>query len=228
MALELARQTGCALHVVHVSSAAGLALVEEAKAHGQDVSAETCPHYLLLDEDDVFRLGATAKCAPPLRAPAERERLWQALGEGKVDTVGSDHSPAPPDLKTDADFFRVWGGISGCQHALPLFAEAAVLERGLPPSLVVRMTSGNIARRFGLARKGRLAVGFDADLVLLSTGETPDLILPEGLHYRHQQSPYAGRTTRVRVTETYARGRPLLQPSPGQPTLPARLLKFSP
>ena len=227
VALDLVRATGCALHVVHVSSAAGLALIADAKARGQDVTAETCPHYLLLNDTDVSRLGAVAKCAPPLRPAAEVERLWTALGEGKVDTVGSDHSPAPPELKTDADFFRVWGGISGCQHALPLFFEAAVVGRRLSPSLVAQLTAGNVARRFGLAGKGRLAVGFDADVTLLAVDETPRPIPRETLRYRHPQSAYVGRPARVRVVETYARGCPLLRPDPARPSAPARLLRFS-
>ncbi len=228
VALDLARETGCALHVVHVSSAAGLGLIADAKERGTDVSAETCPHYLLLTADDVFRLGAPAKCAPPLRPPAEREALWRALGEGRVDTVGSDHSPAPPDLKTDPDFFRVWGGIAGCQHALPLFFEAAVVERGLPVSLVARLTAGRVAQRFGLAGKGRLAAGFDADVTLLAVDETSRPIPPESLRYRHPQSPYLGRSTRVRVVETFARGRPVgHQPPAAIPGGTARLLRFT-
>ena len=215
VALDIARQMGCALHVVHVSTAAGLGLIAEARAGGQDVSAETCPHYLLLDAEDVFRLGAVAKCAPPLRAPVEREALWRALGEGLVDTVGSDHSPAPPSLKTDADFFKVWGGISGCQHALPLCFEAAVLERGLSPTIVARLMAGNVARRFGLAGKGRLTAGADADLVLLSVGDTGQPVPRETLRYRHPQSPYVDRPTRVLVEETYARGRSFRHALPG-------------
>ena len=226
-ALELARRTGCSLHVVHVSSGAGLALITGAKARGQDVSAETCPHYLLLDADDQLRLGAVAKCAPPLRPAEETARLWQALAEGQVDTIGSDHSPAPPSLKTDPDFFRVWGGISGCQHALPLFFEAAVVGRGLGPSLVARLTAANVARRFGLAGKGQLAVGCEADLALLAVEELATPIPLESLLYRHQQSPYAGRPTRVRVVETFARGCPVLRPDAARPVPPARLLKFA-
>lgn len=228
-ALEIARSTGCALHVVHVSTAAGLDLIAIAKARGQDVSAETCPHYLLLDADDVLRLGAPAKCAPPLRPAAEVAALWGALATGQVDTVGSDHSPAPSDLKTDADFFRVWGGIAGCQHALPLFFEAAVFGRGLPPSLVARLAAGNVAKRFGLTHKGRLAVGFDADVTLLAVEETARPISRDELRYRHAQSPYVERPTRVRVVETFARGQtvhgsPNVFPSHGAP----RLLRFSP
>src|SRR6185312_13325670 len=116
-ALELAGETGCALHIVHVSSPEGIALVTAARAQRVDVTAETCPHYLLLNDKDVVRLGAVAKCAPPLRDEKRRLGLWQELRAGHIQTVGSDHSPAPPEMKTSRDFFEIWGGIAGCQHA---------------------------------------------------------------------------------------------------------------
>ncbi len=204
-ALDFAQQTGCALHVVHVSSRAGLELIAAAKQRGCDVTAETCPHYLLLDESDVLRLGPVAKCAPPIRPAAEVAKLRRAIGEDLIDTIGSDHSPAPPDLKQSANFFQVWGGISGCQHALPLVFEAAVLEDNLSPSIVARLMAANVARRFRLAAKGDLIEGADADMTLLSPS-SPHEIRSGELLYRHRQSPYVGRASRVAVLETWARG----------------------
>ena len=157
VALSLAKETGCPLHIVHVSSAAALDLVAQARQAGTDVTAETCPHYLLLDETDVIRLGAAAKCAPPLRPDAEKERLWQALENGRIDTIGSDHSPSPPELKTSNNFFEVWGGIAGCQHNYPLLFEEAVLKRKLPPADFARLTALNVARRFPPPAQGRPA-----------------------------------------------------------------------
>jgi allantoinase len=119
-AVDLAGETGCALHVVHVSSGAGVALIAAAKKSGVDVSCETCPHYLTLTEDDMEKLGAAAKCAPPLRSHSEQTKLWEHLLTGNVTTIGSDHSPSPPEMKTDKNFFKVWGGVSGMQHTLPL------------------------------------------------------------------------------------------------------------
>ena len=119
-ALEIAEETGCALHVVHVSSGRGVALIAEARARGVDVTAETCPHYLVFTGDDMERLGAVAKCAPPFRDAAERAALIDHVRAGRVDTIGSDHSPSPWTMKTDANFFRVWGGIAGVQHLLPV------------------------------------------------------------------------------------------------------------
>jgi allantoinase len=124
-ALLLAEETGCALHVVHVSTGRGVALVAEARARGVDATCETCPHYLVLDESDAERLGAVAKCAPSLRPAAEREALWLAVKGGGVAFVASDHSPAPPALKRSDDFFAVWGGIAGAQTLLGLLLHAA-------------------------------------------------------------------------------------------------------
>ncbi len=120
-ATDLAGETGCRLHVVHVSCGRGIEVIAQARARGVDVSCETCPHYLLLSEEDMERLGAVAKCAPPLRAPNEQKDLRTLLHE--ITTIGSDHSPAPWSMKERANFFDVWGGISSCQHLLSLLLE---------------------------------------------------------------------------------------------------------
>jgi allantoinase len=201
VALDLAGETGCALHVVHVSSAAGVALVAEARARGVDVTCETCPHYLVLTADDMEKLGAVAKCAPPLRDAAERERLLQCVLAGDVQTIGSDHSPAPPEMKMDGNFFKIWGGISSCQH-LPTL----LFDVGLPAELIVRLTSSNVAERFRVApRKGSLTVGADADLVLIEPNAAT-AVTAESLFYRHRQTPYLGRNLRSRVVRTFLRG----------------------
>ena len=121
-AIHLAAAAGCALHVVHVSTGAGVALVAAARARGIDVSCETCPHYLVLCEEDAEALPGLAKCAPPLRPAAERDALWNAIAAGDLPMVASDHSPAPPELKEGDDAFAAWGGISGCQSMLALRA----------------------------------------------------------------------------------------------------------
>lgn len=200
LALELAGETGCRLHVVHVSSAEGAALIAEAKGR-IDVSSETCPHYLTLNGDDLERLGPLAKCAPPLRSEAERVALLDAVRRGEIDTIGSDHSPSPMSMKTDPNFFKVWGGISGCQHLLAL-----LLDLGLDPALVARLTGSSVAERFGLSQKGRLVPGADADLVFIDPiGATE--IHAQTLRYRHRHSPYVGRRLRGRVARTLLRGR---------------------
>lgn len=204
-ALDLAGETGCALHVVHVSSGEGMRVIAAAKAVGVDVSCETCPHYLVLSEEDVEKLGAVAKCAPPVRSTQVREELWQQVLAGHVDTIGSDHSPAPPDMKRDANFFRVWGGISGVQHTLTLLLTAAP-GRGAALPLISNMLSRNVAERFSLPKtKGRIQVGCDADLTLVDLRREFE-VRTEDLFYRHRQTPYAGRRLRGKVIHTLLRG----------------------
>jgi allantoinase len=223
MAVDIAGETGCSLHIVHVSSPEGVALAREARRAGVDVSVETCPHYLLLNEEDVGARGAPAKCFPPLRPEALRLGLWGALDSGGIDTIGSDHSPAPPDMKRSADFFMNWGGISGCQHGFGLLISEAVSRRPLDAALtqLSALLSANVARRFRVDRtKGRLAVGLDADLALIEIG--PEHALSNSdLLYRHRQGPYDGRTSRARVVRTVVRGRTVFSQgriAPGSPT----------
>ena len=169
-AVELAGETRCSLHIVHVSSPEGVELALGAKKRGVDVSVETCPHYLVLVDEDVVRLGAPAKCFPPLRPDALRLGLWKELEAGAIDTLGSDHSPAPPGMKQSADFFAIWGGISGCQHGFVAVLSEALARRPAAAALahLSALLSANVARRFRIDRnKGRLAEGFDADLTFL-------------------------------------------------------------
>ncbi len=209
-AITFAEAAHCRLHVVHVSTGRGVALVAEARARGADVSCETCPHYLALSEDDLERLGAVAKCAPPLRPRDEVAALWRALFDGSLPMVASDHSPAPASLKTGDDFFEIWGGVSGCQSTLQVLLTEGHELRGLPLETIARVTSAYVARRFGLApAKGSLAAGADADadadLALVDLGHSA-VLHEDDLHYRHKHSPYVGRTLRGRVVRTLVRG----------------------
>jgi allantoinase len=191
--VQLAKQTGCQVHVVHVSTAEGAALL------GGNVSGETCPHYLLYVEEDMERIGGTAKCAPPFRTAADREALWS------MPTVVSDHSPSTLDLKQGPDFSKLWGGISGCQSTRQL-----LLAAGMELPRVAAVTSANIARRFRLARKGDIAPGFDADLWLVDLSHE-EVVRREALLYRNPFSAHEGRPIRGRTVATLVRGRP-----PGQ------------
>ena len=205
-AISIAEETGCTLHVVHVSSAAGVQLIAESRRRGFDITCETCPHYLALTDKDVEKLGAVAKCAPPLRSAQEQANLWKELLAGNIATIGSDHSPAPPDMKQSEDFFQVWGGISGAQHLLPLLITHAHFERKAKLELIARVTSANVAQRFNLPEeKSGIAIGHDADLALVNL-ETLFDVRADDLLYRHKQSPYIGQTLHGLVKRTFVRG----------------------
>jgi allantoinase len=209
-ACEAAGETSGSLHVVHVSCAEALAEIIRARLGGADVTAEVCPHHLLFNAADAVRIGARAKCAPPLREQADVQELWKGLLAGRVTSIGSDHSPAPPDCKTGDDFFAIWGGIAGCQHAFPSFLGA--LARRAPEQLAdaAGWLARNPAGRFRLGRKGRVAAGFDADLSLVKFGAFPP-IRPGDLVYRHRLSLYEGCRPTCRVTHVFRRGEGLVQ-----------------
>lgn len=229
LAIELAGETGCALHVVHVSSPEGLALIDEARAARVDVTAETCPHYLLLNDQDVGRLGALGKCAPPIRDEKRRVALWTDLRAGRIQTIGSDHSPSRPEMKDSANLFAAWGGVAGCQHGAQLLMSecAKSAEKDLP--ILAAVLARNVARRFRLdARKGELAEGRDADFAVIKFGTEHEVAADE-LWTRHRISAYVGRKSRVRVTDTYVRGGAVYAagrltnlPQPGQFLAPHR------
>ncbi len=205
-AATLAQVAGCRLHIVHVSSGHGVALVQAWQQQGLDISCETCPHYLVLTDADVEQIGALAKCSPPIRDAAAQAALWAHLADGTLPMIASDHSPAPPAMKTAADFFAVWGGIAGCQSTLPLLLSEGYHQRGLALATLARVCATYPAHRFGIGqRKGQIALGYDADLVLVDLAAEQTLQASD-LLYRHPHSPYVGRTLRGAVVQTLVRG----------------------
>lgn len=203
-ALVLAEAAGCRLHVVHVSSGAGVAMIGAARERGVDVTCETCPHYLLLTGFDAVRIGPLAKCAPPLRDEAEPEALWQAIRRGDVDWIASDHSPAPPEMKQGDDSFAIWGGISGVQHLLPAVMTGARTHH-VEPAQVATLLAASPAARLRLAGKGSLAVGNDADLTW-GHPQDPQPIPVEQVRYRHPHSAWDDVPLTWRVAGTMRRG----------------------
>ncbi|MFW6083794.1 MAG: allantoinase AllB [Gemmatimonadota bacterium] len=206
--IELSRETGCAVHVVHVSAAECLPLLERARADRLPVSAETCPHYLIFEADGIPAGATEFKCAPPIRDAANRDRLWRGLEEGVLDLVASDHSPCPPaDRAPDTgDFFAAWGGVASLQIG-PSVLWTGAASRGHGPAVLARWISAAPARLAGLAdRKGRIAPGYDADLVVFDPA-AEFVVRPDRLCDRHRLTPYAGRTLHGEVLRTYLRGR---------------------
>ena len=203
-ATRLAGEAGAKLHIVHISSGRGVVAAAEAKARGVDVSIETCAHYLFFTEGDLERLGAIAKCAPPLRDAQQHDALWKTLLDGTIEIVASDHSPAPPDMKTGA-IMQAWGGIAGVQSTLAVLLEQGYFRRELPLERIAKLTAATPAQRFRIARKGSLAPGNDADLTLVDLHGSYTLQARD-LQQRHAISPYMGFTFRGLVRRTVRRG----------------------
>lgn len=204
--ISFAEATGCKLHVVHASSRKVVQEIEAAKQRGVDASVETCAHYLALSVKDLEEKGGLAKCAPPLRDEDEVEELWEAVKNGEVDMIASDHSPAPASMKTITDnYFEGWGGISGAQSTLNVLLTEGYFKRNLPLEKIVTLMATNPAKRFGLTNKGALEEGFDADITLVDLNESFTL-QNEDLFYRHQHSPYVGMTFKGKVKTTIVNG----------------------
>jgi allantoinase len=203
-ATRLAGEVGAKLHIVHISSGRGAVAAAEAKARGVDVSIETCAHYLFFTEEDLDRLGAIAKCAPPLRDAQQHDALWQTLLDGTIEIVASDHSPAPPEMKTGA-IMQAWGGIAGVQSTLAVLLEQGHFSRGLPLERIAKLTSATPAERFRIAHKGGLTPGNDADVTLVDLRGSYTLAASD-LQQRHAMSPYIGATFRGIVQRTLRRG----------------------
>ena len=203
----LCRRTRCAVHIVHLSSASSLDTLRQARDEGLPITVETCPHYLCLDAESIPDGATLFKCAPPIRGRANREALWAGLFDGVIDFIITDHSPCTPALKLPdtGDFDHAWGGIASLQLGLPNVWTAA-RRRGASLTQLAGWLSTRPAAFAGLGhRKGRIAPGFDADLVVWD----PDAAFvpaPGDLFSRHQVSPYLGAALTGRVRQTLVRG----------------------
>jgi allantoinase len=222
-AAAAAAGTGARAHIVHLSAAECVAMISAAKAAGIRLTAETCPHYLYFAAEEVPDGATEFKSCPPIRDSVNREALWRGLEAGVIDCVVSDHSPCPPELKSfgSGDFGAAWGGIASLQLGLSAVWTVA-RRRGRTLDDIARWMASAPAALAGLPSKGRLAVGYDADLVAFDPDETY-VVDPARLHHRHPVTPYAGRTLTGCVRQTWLRGTPLLEGEGETPV--GRLLK---
>ena len=198
--IRLSQAFGARIHIVHLSSADALPMLRQARAEGLPVTVETCPHYLTFASEDIPDGATEFKCAPPIRERENNQRLWAALDEGVIDMVVTDHSPCPPQMKS-GDFASAWGGIASLQLSLAIIRGA-----GPRPAQLVQWMSTAPARLASLAhRKGAIAPGLDADLVIWNPSAPP-----AELHHRHKLTPYhphgAVETTFLRGQKIYERG----------------------
>ena len=204
--IELARWTGCRMHVLHLSSSDALPMIRSARRDGLQLTVETCPHYLTFSAEEIADGATQFKCCPPIREADNRELLWQGVADGTIDCIVSDHSPCTPELKRFdiGDFGVAWGGISSLQLGLPaIWTEAR--RRGHALTDVVRWMASGPAAQAGLLRKGQIARGYAADLCVF----TPDdafVVDVERLHHKNPVTPYAGRPLAGVVRSTWLRG----------------------
>jgi len=205
--IRLSRETGCRIHIVHHSSADALPTLRTAKKFGLPITVETCPHYLHFAAEKIPDGATEFKCCPPIRESENREQLWQALNEGTIDFVVSDHSPCPPDMKLfhKGDFMRAWGGISSLQLRLPVIWTQA-MARGFTTEQLTEWLCTGPARQVDLSTlKGSLKPGADADIVIWNPDR--EFKVDESMiHHRHKLTPYNGETLRGVVEKTFVRG----------------------
>ncbi|HEX9962221.1 MAG TPA: allantoinase AllB [Pyrinomonadaceae bacterium] len=205
--IRLCRRTGARVHIVHHSSSDALPVLRAARAEGLPLTVETCPHYLTFAAEEIPAGATHFKCCPPVRERENREKLWEALAEGVIDMVVSDHSPCTPNLKLaeTGDFLEAWGGIATLQFSLPVIWTQAE-KRGFGLREITRWMSGAPAKLAGLdKRKGKLAVGYDADIAVWHP-EKEFKIVPEIIHFKNKLTPYSGMNLRGVVEATYVRG----------------------
>lgn len=207
MVVRLAEEFGARVHIVHLSSARSLAIIGAARARGVRITCETCPHYLSFAAEEIADGATEYKCAPPVRDAATRDALWRALLDGEIDLVASDHSPCLPAMKDQprGDFFQAWGGIASLQLGLSAMWHEAQ-SRGATVEQLSAWMSAAPARLAGMERsKGRLAAGYDADIVIWDPGAK--VVVDEmTLFHRHPVTPYHGRTLTGAVRATYVGG----------------------
>ena len=207
MMINLCRKYNCPTHIVHLASAEALNMLNQAKAERLKISVETCPHYVYFDAENIPNGDTRFKCAPPIREKENNHLLRQAIENGQIDLMASDHSPAPPSTKAlkSGNLLKAWGGISSLQYLLPL-TWTILKKQGLGLEKVVHLLSENPARLARLDdRKGKIAVGYDADLTVWNPDQS-FVVKEEDILHRHKITPYLGERLFGKVFKTFVNG----------------------
>lgn len=205
--VRLCREFRHNIHIVHLSSAGSLEMIREAKSEGLPLTVETCPHYLYFSSEDIPDNNTKFKCTPPIRDKVNKEKLWEAVSDGTIDFIVSDHSPCDPGLKymPEGNFEKAWGGIAGLQFSLPVFWTAAK-EKGITIDKISELMSRRTAEFLGLGnKKGKIEKGFDADIVVFD----PDkkfTVEDKNIFHKHKTTPYSGMELFGVTETTYLRG----------------------
>lgn len=205
--IRLCEEFHCHVHIVHLSSADALPRIDAAKQKGLPLTVETAQHYLYFTAEEIGEGQTQFKCAPPIRERANNKKLWQALKQGIIDFVATDHSPAPPEMKEQqsGDFMKAWGGISSIQFALPALWTAA-RKHGCVPEDMAKWLGENPAKLPGLAStKGKIKKGFDADIVIWNP-EQHFRVREEMIRHKHKLTPYLHEELWGTVEQTWLRG----------------------
>jgi allantoinase len=205
--IDLCREYRTRVHLVHLATATALPMLEAARVEGLPITVETCPHYLYFAAERIHDGQTQFKCAPPIRSEQNRRQLCDAVTAGQIDTIGSDHSPCPPELKhlDDGDFSRAWGGIASLQLTLPILWTLAQ-QTGWSVDQLANWLSMAPAKHFGLEHKGRISVGYDADFCVWDP-DSEWTVVGQELRHRHGVTPYHGQQLRGSVKQTYVRGK---------------------
>jgi allantoinase len=204
--IRLCEEYDCRVHIVHLSSANSIEQIRRAKERGLPLTIETAQHYLFFNAEDIGDGQTQFKCAPPIREKANNDLLWQALKDGTIDFVATDHSPAPPEMKQlqTGDFMKAWGGIASLQFALPVLWTAA-RKRDIQLDHIAKWLCEAPAKLAGINKKGKLAQGYDADIIIWDA-DKEFTVTEDMIHHKHKVTPYLNQQLFGVVGQTFLSG----------------------